>query len=237
MRGDAEMHKQSWLGNRIVWHSTTCEGAHGRAARVVFRRERLPWLTSGKMVTAFISHKEFTLRFFDTQRLDALESSLCFFTTDRNALSLSSLAEFLEWPGSEAVFSEYTGLDLAEMNPSDLFTNQIVKRWSASKVPGWYLIDRGPAGISFVSEMAEVSSGQKRAVELSDHWFAAYKEDLLKSSAFTAQDQIVCLRIHQLEMGCLKRLMSTDDAITVRQIARMFRYWLYQEAVSYDLPF
>jgi len=230
------MHKRSWLGNRIVWHPTICDGAYGRAARVTFRRERSPWLSSGKMVAAFISHQDFTLKLY-TLRLCALEPSQCFFTTDRNALSLSSMAEFLEWPDSEAVYSEYTGLDLAEMNPSDLFTNQIFNRWSAAKVRGWYLIDRGPAGISFVSEIVDVSSGQKRAVELSDHWFAVYKDGLLKSSAFTAQDQIACLRIHQLEMSCLKRLMSTDDAITVRQIARMFRYWLYQEAVRYDLPF
>lgn len=231
------MHKRSWLGNRIVWHPTNCAGEPGRATKVIYRRERLPWLTSEKMVAAFISHEDFTLKFYDTQRIDALAPSLCFFSTDRNELSLSAMAEFMEWPDSEAVYSEYTGLDLAEMNPSDLFTNQIFNRWSASKVPGWYLIDRGAAGISFVSEMADVSSGQKRAVELSDHWFAVYKDGLLKSSAFTAQDQIACLRFHQLEMDCLKRLMSTDDAISVRQIARMLRYWLYQEAVRYDLPF
>lgn len=231
------MHKRSWLGNRIVWHPTNCVGEPGRATSVVFRRERLPWLTSGKMVTAFISHQDFTLKFYDTQRLDALEPSRCFFTTNRNELSLSSIAEFLEWPDSEAVYSEYTGLDLAEMNPSDLFTDQIVNRWSGSKVPGWYLIDRGPAGISFVSEIADISCGQKRAVELSDHWFAVYKDGLLKSSAFTAHDQIACLRIHQLEMDCLKRIFSSYDAVIVRQIARMFRYWLYQEAVRYDLPF
>jgi hypothetical protein len=189
------------------------------------------------MVTAFISHQDFTLRFFDTQRLDALEPSQCFFTTDRNELSLSALAEFVVWPDSEAVYSEYTGLDLAEMNPSDLFTNQIVNRWTTSKIPGWYLIDRGPAGISFVSEIADVSNGQKRAVELTDNWLAVYKDCLLKSSALAAQDQIACLRSHQLEMDGLKRLMSTDDAITVRQLTRTFRYWLYQEAVRYDLPF
>lgn len=231
------MHKRSWLGNRIDWHPTCCDGDAGRATRVIFRRERLPWLSSIKMVSAFISHQDLTLRFFDTQRLDALEPSQCFFITDRNELSLSALAEFMEWPDSEAVYSEYTGLDLAEMNPSDLFTNQIVNRWSASKVPGWYLIDRGPAGISFVSEVADVTTGQKRAVELSDYTFVVYKEDLLKSSAFAARDQIACLLTHQLELNSLKRFMSTNDAIIVRHIARMYRYWLYQEAVRYDLPF
>ncbi len=99
------------------------------------------------MVSAFISHKDFTLEFFDTQQIDALDPSLCFFTMDRNSLSLSKVAEFLNWPSSEAVYAEYTGYDLAEMHPSSLFADQLYNRWATAKVPGWHIIDRCAAGI------------------------------------------------------------------------------------------
>ena len=231
------MNKRSWLGNRLMWHPTqTTVGSRGRAANVFYRRERIPWLGSKKIITAFIGHDDFCLRFYDTPRLDDLSTDKCFMKIESFALSISELAEFLFWPDSEAVYTEFSGRRLTEVYPSNLFVDQLLTRWTSVKKPGWYLIDRGTCGVSFVSEMAGIDNSSRHAIELTDHEFAVYKCGLLQSSALAERDQLIRLDIEQLDIDRLRTILLPDDAVTVRYLARLTQRWLYELAVEYENP-
>lgn len=229
------MSKKSWMGNRLMWHPTqTSAGSRGRATNVLYRRERIPWLLSDKLITAFICHEDFSLKLYDTPRLDNLTTDKCFLKVESYSLSISELAEFLPWPASEAVFTEFSGRKLSDIYPSSLFVEQLTNRWLTLKMPEWYIVDRSPVGVSFVSQVNDLNSSCTHAIELTDNSFAVYRHDLLRSSAFAERDQILKLKTEHLDIDRMLSVMQPDDVVTVRYVARLIRRLHWHFAVEYE---
>lgn len=227
------------FGIRAPWHPVSLSnGASGRATIVNYKRERAPWLRSGGRAVAVIDHSDFSLKLVESPEIGPdLLNKRVFSFLDQATISLSALEEFLAWPLTEAVYTEFTGYDLAEAFPSRDFAKGLMDRWAKASVPGWWYIDRGALGISFISELVQIVDGRPHAVEISDRHFVIYKNDLLGSSALADKDKIRTIRIDQLHFDRLTALLGKDDAINVRVIARYYRYWLYELALESELPF
>lgn len=229
----------SWLNNRKKWQPVALShGASGRAAMVTFRPERLPWMTSTRLIAAVINHNDVALEFYVTDSVVRTDFTALkpFWKMELKSICLSALSELLIWPAAEAVYTECTGMSIADVYPSRLFAAQLIKRFQKKAVPGWITVDRGCFGLSNVREV-DGKNGVVHTVELSDTRLTVYRGGLFECSSLAESDRIRSLQICKLHMNTLLMFMSKPDAISVRLMARVRLFQQFELAVEHELPF
>ena len=230
-------NKRPWLGIRVPWHPVDTPRGKGRAAVVAFRKERLPWFAGSSHVTAVIFNNDFRFEFFAVQSVHDLGAVNPFWRLDRETTSLSSLGDLTIWPATEALYSGYSGLDIAEQYRSTFVVNEVIQEWRSHAVPGWWVVDRRGIGITLVRELVAISDGAAHAVELSYRGLKVYKHDLLRGSDLAERDEMLYLNILKLDLERLTRIFSKIDALAIRHAARHYRLMLFDLAAEYALPF
>lgn len=223
-----------WLGIRLAWRPVTASAGEERFAKIGYRRERLPWLKNKKHISALIRPKIHTLEFYDAS--DLFHTRKPFWTVDRQRFSLNALEEITQWPDSEALFFAFSGYDIAVEYRSIFDANEVIRRWLAYGVRGYWVIKRPGEGITLVRDLFDVRDGCRRAIEISSRGFSMYINDLSHGSELSDRNRILFIRTLQLNMQRLTGRFCIDDAISIRLATRCYRHMIYQMAVEYE-PF
>lgn len=231
---------RSWLGTRLPWIPVRTPSGTGRAAVVTIKNNRVPWLRSQKYAIAVICHNDFSLCLYAADKVEpnALIETRPFWLANNDTATLEAIDEVVNWPGAEGCYSAYHGKDIADDFPSHLFTQQFIARWTAASVPDWWIIERGGTlGVSYICQLVDRRDCVRRVVELTTKELIVYRGDMLQCSSLSDRDSIARIRISQLSVPRLSQLFDTPHIVSVRQVARKCRYWLYQCALAYDMPF
>jgi hypothetical protein len=162
-----------------------------------------------------------------------------FWRFDPAQVSLTSLSEVIQqWPAIEAVYSGFTGLDLAEQYRQEVTANSFLSRWRKNPIEGWWVIAKNGLGVSIVRDYTCVSDRATHAVEVSACGLAIYRHDLRRSSVLADRDRLFCLGIERADIDWMLEHFDADSAVDIRLAIRYYRQTIFALALTQEaLPF
>lgn len=230
----------SWLGIRRSWRHVRFEGGGvGRALLLPHRSKRVPWLPplQTHMLVA-INDSQDLLLIYRNDRFpeEPLEVDAALVQLSPAMLCLSRISEFYEWPLSEAIFSEFSGLDLASVDDKSKLADDCLRQWNRAPVKGWCPVHRGIAGLSIMRNVVALGNRQC-CLEIQASDLNLYRGTIEENAGLLDSRILQSWRIHKLNSDSLKNVVPDDIRGDSRIIMRRYRQFIYDYALRNELPF
>ena len=224
----------SWIHTRVQWdHIIWSDGTGGRAAIFPCSQARMPWLkVPPRKLMVTLSKQELGIYKYD----DIPESQIS--RTDKIVLStrvlyLRQLAEFFDWPNVESIVNGYSGDLLEDTLPALGLTHTLMDEWKQRPFvtePGWWVINRGPLGVSFLRDMSDGNCVEVRTAKA-----IVYAGPLAENDALLDSKIIKAWQLHEFNNS--RDYMSSNDHMMCRALIRNIRYRIWLYACEQDMPF
>lgn len=229
---------KNWLNTRATWHFVQFDDeTTGRAALFNHRSERLPWARDIKRLLFTISDDTHELSIYRIDHIPVVPIPISSAMYRMSSCDVTKIQEFVEWPGAEAIYSGFTRFDLSESIPSDWLADAISNKWRTESVPGWWLINRGVLGISFLREAVDIRNGDTISIEATALSVSLYRGSIAENEALDERRIFKIFSIDDLEIERLTKILSVDSAILLRNFIRRHKYFIYTYATAINLPF
>lgn len=224
----------TWLALRCAWMPAEIKGV-GRVdmARAMVRAGRFARLP-GRDVIVAIRRDDMLLTYDVTDAAGIVAGRhKPFLTLYPGGVDIVSCYEYYDWPWGEAVWSGFTGKDLADAYEPFKYHDAIARSWLRAALPGWWLIDQGLLGPSVITECRTLA-GDAAIVEVSARGISIHLCDG-RNMDIDAAIHIFTVPAHAPDHETLHRMLGHRETHQARALLRWYRRILFDAVIASEM--